>query len=260
MELEVYNQIKISIKKILGIDLEHYKEQQMRRRLDSWLARVGAPNWDAYFEKIQSDKTELRRFRDFITINVTEFFRDQERWDHLQDKVLPALLSESRNGLRIWSAGCSKGAEIYSVAMILEEISRLHKHYLLASDLDKGALNIALNGGPYVSEEIRNVSPVRKSTHFISGGPPHYLNDNLKSKIKFKEHDLLKHDYEKNLDLIICRNVVIYFTAETKQVLFQRFNEALRKGGILFVGGTEIIPRPQEIGFKSSGFSFYIKE
>ncbi|MBI9044892.1 MAG: protein-glutamate O-methyltransferase CheR [Anaerolineaceae bacterium] len=268
MDLGLYQKVKKQIQTILNINLDHYKDEQMRRRLDSWLSRVGADDWDAYFSQIQKDKVEWSRFRDFITINVTEFFRDFERWKQVREHILPDLLKENQSqslgrfneGLRVWSAGCSKGAEIYSISMILDDLNSHKKHYLLATDLDQGALEVARNGGPYVHEEIRNVSPVQRGMYFLPGGPPHKLNGTLGKKITFKEHDLLKSSYEKNFDLVICRNVVIYFTADTKAVLYKKFYDSLRPGGVLFVGGTEIIPRPQDIGFKSIGFSFYAKK
>ncbi len=258
MDLEQYQKIMHSIKNILNIDLKHYKDEQMRRRLDSWLARVGAANWEVYFERIKKDDSELRKFRDYLTINVTEFFRDQERWKDLQNSVLNELLSV-KNELRVWSAGCSKGAEIFSLSIILHDLTPGKKHYLLATDLDKGALETAKNGGPFLAEEVRNISPVQKGIFFKPGGPPYFVSENLTKKIVFREQNLIQDKYEENFDLIICRNVVIYFTAETKEVLYKRFQQALRPGGYLFVGGTEIIPKPLEIGFKNSGFSFYKK-
>ena len=259
MDLETYQKIKHFVHLILNINLDHYKDEQMRRRLDSWLSRVGAHDWDEYFLKIRKDDVEFRKFRDYLTINVTEFFRDQERWQFLAEKVLPGLLTGGKS-LRIWSAGCSKGAEIYSIAMLLEDLSPSRKHYLMASDLDWGALDIAKEGGPFVTEEVRNVSPVQRSIYFKTGGPPYFLNETLKKKVTFKNHDLLKDEFETGFDLVVCRNVVIYFTTDTKDMLYKKFHQALRVGGVLFVGGTEIIPHAQELGLASTGFSFYYRK
>jgi chemotaxis protein methyltransferase CheR len=264
MDLALYQQVKVSVLKLVGINLDPYKDEQMRRRLDSWLSRSGDVNWDSYFTRIKSDDNELRRFRDFFTINVTEFFRDPERWKYLRENILPGLIkaAEKRGGqdvLKIWSAGCSTGAEPYSLALLLEELSPSTPYKILATDLDRGALEKAKDGGPYLSEEIRNIPPVERSSNFRTGGPPYFINPSLAKRIVFRELDLIYGTYEDNFDLIVCRNVVIYFTAETKQVLYQRFHDALRPGGILFVGGTEIIPRPQDQGFRSTGFSFYIR-
>ena len=128
MELDVYEQIKKSIKAILNIDLDYYKDQQMRRRLDSWLVRAGAASWDEYFKRVRADANEQLRFRNYLTINVSSFFRDIERWKYLRENILTKLLKEaltlrSGNGLRIWSAGCSIGPEPYTLAMILDELA-----------------------------------------------------------------------------------------------------------------------------------------
>jgi chemotaxis protein methyltransferase CheR len=306
MEPELYAQIKANIKKILGINLDHYKDEQMRRRLDSWLVRSGLPGWPEYFKLVQADARELSKFRDYLTINVSAFFRDPERWQALRNQALPELSRSSAQvrpgspGLRIWSAGCSIGPEPYTLAIMLEESFANRKHYILATDLDRGALAKSRGRGPYTADEIQNLTPGQRAAYVEAGGPPYYVRDSLLKKIEFREHDLLLDPtptggpgfqaagipvaaaapafqaaqrpqpirppappaptpLAQQFDLIVCRNVVIYFTTETKDMLYRKFYDALRPGGILFVGATEIIPRPQEIGFRSFGISFYQK-
>ncbi|MEI7987783.1 MAG: protein-glutamate O-methyltransferase CheR [Chloroflexota bacterium] len=264
MENEIYVKIKKAVKDILDIDLEYYKDQQMRRRLDSWLVRCGAPSWDEYFKRIRTDKEEFLRFRNYLTINVSAFFRDMERWQSLRETVLPRLFKETLisrpgGGLRIWSAGCSIGDEPYTLAMILDEMAPARKHYILATDLDRGALAKAIARGPYTTEDIQNVSTAQRNANFAPGGPPFYINEKTSKRIEFREHNMITGAYEKDFDLIVCRNVVIYFTSETKDLLYKKFHGSLREGGVLFVGATEIIPRPQDIGFRTQGISFYIK-
>jgi chemotaxis protein methyltransferase CheR len=260
MELDVYQRIKTVVKTNLGIDLEHYKDEQMRRRLDSWLVRSGMTSWDDYFARIKVDKDELLKFRNYLTINVTEFYRDTERWKHLQSTVFPLLIKDAGpRGLRVWSAGCSIGAEPFTLAMILEELTPNRKHYILGTDLDKGAIGRATSGGAFIGEEVRGLSPAQRSNYLRPGGPPFYVLDSLIKKITFREQNMISDTFETDFDLIVCRNVVIYFTSETKDVLYRKFTAALRKGGILFIGGTEIIPHPQDFGLKSIGISFYQK-
>lgn len=260
MELDVYQKIKKVVKSDLGIDLDHYKDEQMRRRLDSWLIRSGTKDWDEYFAKIKVDKDELLKFRNYLTINVTEFYRDTERWKHLQGTVLPMILKDAgpRN-LRIWSAGCSIGAEPFTLGMILEDLTPTRKHYILGTDLDKGAIARATSGGAFIAEEIRGLSPAQRATYLRPGGPPFHVVDSLIKKITFREQNMISDTFEGDFDLIVCRNVVIYFTGETKDILYKKFTAALRKGGVLFIGGTEIIPHPQEFGLRSIGISFYQK-
>lgn len=269
MENEVYAQVKFNVKKLLDINLDYYKDEQMKRRLDSWLVRVGTRTWPEYFKRLHTDEIELGRFRDYLTINVSSFFRDPERWLTLRQKVVPALLDsvaqrERTKGsalpvphLRIWSAGCSIGMEPYSLSMLLEETTPNRRHYLLATDLDRGALAKAKARGPYTADEVQNVSAAQRAKYFQPGGPPFFVADSLAKRVEFKELDLLADPFVPNMDLIICRNVVIYFTEEAKAKLYRRFFEALRPGGILFVGGTEVISHSSDIGFRSYGISFY---
>lgn len=259
METEVYSLVKSSVKSLLDIDLNYYKDEQMKRRLDSWLVRCGASSWSDYFKRMRSDQQELSRFRDFLTINVSAFFRDPERWQDLRGKVLPELLRASPRGLRLWSAGCSIGPEPYSLAIMLDELAPHRKHTLLATDLDRSALAKARAGGPFTVEDIQNVSAIQRSRHFQAGGPPFYTTESLRGRIQFCEQNILTDDFESNFDLIICRNVVIYFTEAAKTALYRKFAAALRPGGVLFVGGTEIVPRPQEFSLRSFGLSFYQK-
>jgi len=259
MDADVYTQVKTSIKRILKIDLEHYKDEQMKRRLDSWLVRSHATTWKDYFQWVVTDATELDRFRNYLTINVTEFLRDLARWEALRREVLPALLKNSAGGLKLWSAGCSVGAEAYSLALVLAEDAPAHKYSLLATDLDRGALLKARAGGPYSADDVRSLTLVQRE-RYLTPQAPYFVNQALKKFIRFEEHDLLLDRFESGFDLIICRNVVIYFTAEAKEKLYAKFSAALRPGGVLFVGGTEIISGPAKFGLQNFGISFYRKD
>lgn len=264
MERLEYERVKVSIKTLLGIDLSYYKDEQMRRRLDSWLARSNKASWDEYFAWIRRDEQERQRLRDYLTINVSEFFRDPERWQLLRTHIMPRLLQEQRQArrpcLRIWSAGCSTGQEAYSLAMLCDEMGIRPTPYILATDLDRGALKKAVARGPYIAEEVRHVSPPLLQRYFEPGGPPYFVREGLAQKVLFREQNLLADPFEEDFDLIICRNVVIYFTNEAKETLYKKFNQALRPGGFLFLGGTEIISHPQAYGFTSFQISFYMKK
>jgi chemotaxis protein methyltransferase CheR len=265
MEIEVYTDIKHSIKQLLHLNLDSYKDEQMRRRLDTWLVRAGVSSWEEYFIRLRKDSSERSRFRDYLTINVSAFFRDPERWQYLKDNILPVLLKEAlqirpnNTGLQVWSAGCSIGAEPYTMAMILDEVSPMRKHAIMATDFDRSALMKAQNGGPYNQDEIKNLDQAQRGTYIRPGGPPYFVHKNLGRKINFQEHNLLADPFPTGMDLIICRNVVIYLTNDAKDLLYKKLINALRLGGILFIGATEIIPRPKEIGLRSVGISYYQK-
>ncbi|MCB9134673.1 MAG: protein-glutamate O-methyltransferase CheR [Anaerolineales bacterium] len=263
MEVETYAQIQRTIKKVLGIDLTHYKAQQMYRRLDTWLLRSNVPTWEAYLTRLRMDPAEQARFRDYLTINVSSFFRDPDRWKSLQKDILPRLLVETfgrRFGgeLRLWSAGCSIGAEPYTLAIMLAEMARGRQAYLLATDLDRGALAKARAGGPFSEEDVQQLSQTQKNT-YLTEAPPYFVRPSLSRRVTFREQNLLSDPFESDFDLIVCRNVLIYFNPDAKNALFSRFYEALRPRGVLFLGGSEIIAFPHQFGFRTCGPSFYEK-
>ncbi len=260
METEIYTQVKTSIKQALNIDLESYKEEQMKRRLDSWLVRTRINTWKEYFSLLKNDASELEKFRNYLTINVTEFFRDPNRWESVRTEVLPHLLKtcSQASGLKLWSAGCSTGAEAYTLAILMEEAAPHQRYSILATDLDRGALLKARARGPYSVEDVRNLSAAQKE-RYITPAAPYFANEKLQRNIRFQEQNLLEDPFEGNFDLIVCRNVVIYFTTATKDLLYAKFCKALRPGGVLFVGGTEIISGAAKFGFQNFGISFYRK-
>ena len=265
MEQDTYLKIKSTVKKMLDIDLSGYKDEQMKRRLDSWIIRMGDKSWDDYFLRLKLQEKELSRFRDYLTINVTEFFRDIERWNSLRTNVLPLLIKNAKarkepdRFLNIWSAGCSIGAEPYTLLMILEEMKLDIPFKIIATDLDRGALDKARAGGPFRQDEVKNVSEKQMKQYFKTDNAPHFIKEENARKIIFKEKNLITDPYDKNFDLIVCRNVIIYFTTEVKALLNQKFQQALCPNGVLFLGGTEIISKPTDFGLKNMGISFYQK-
>jgi chemotaxis protein methyltransferase CheR len=264
MEMDLYHHVKQTIWNILQIDLDCYKDEHMRHRLDAWLLRSGAQDWNEYFRRMRCDVLELSRFRDYLTINVSSFFRDLDRWKCLEELLASELLCETRKsnwgGLNFWSAGCSIGAEPYSLAILLEELTPSRRHHILATDLDRGALSRSLRRGPYSAEEVKNISHSYRDGYLERGGPPFFVQESLARKVEFREHNLLEDPFPARMDLIVCRNVVIYFTEETQVQVYRKFHASLRPGGILFVGETERTPRLREMGYRRIGPSFYQKE
>src|SRR4030067_782508 len=120
MQDHEYTQIKRQVQLLLGVDLNHYKSEQMRRRLDTMLLRSGCESWNSYFQRLQTDSDSLREFREYLTIKVSSFFRDVDKFTFLGNQILPLLL-KSRSSLKIWSAGCAHGSEPYSIAILLAE-------------------------------------------------------------------------------------------------------------------------------------------
>jgi chemotaxis protein methyltransferase CheR len=257
MEIAEYDLVKQEVLELTNINLDHYKVPQMQRRLKTFLMRSGYSHWQDYFKVIKGDFEAVSKLRDYLTINVSSFFRDQQKYNYLKDAVLPELLYH-RPRLNIWSAGCSRGQEPYSLAILLEESDgSSHNHHILASDLDHSALNWAKAGGPYSNDDVVNLDEKLRKVYFTKDAQGYWANESLKKRINFHQHNLVTDRFEEDFDLIICRNVVIYFTSDVKEQLYSRFYKALRPGGILFVGGTEIVPNATKIGFMPAGISFY---
>lgn len=243
--------------RLTGLDLNQYKRPQMERRILSLMKTVGAKDLQEYAILIQKDKAQFNRFINHLTINVSEFYRNPGQWDVLGRQILPELLKKSPN-LKIWSAGCSTGEEPYTLCMVLNEVNPNGKHQIFAGDIDDEVLRKAQEG----IYNIRSAAGLPKhylTKYFTQEGEVIRVKDSLKKMIQFKHQNLLTDRFDTSFDLILCRNVVIYFTEEAKAVLYQKFNSALKTGGILFIGSTEQIFQPQEIGFKSTAMFFYQK-
>ncbi len=246
---------------LTGLDLTSYKAPQMHRRLSSLLTRLRIDGFAEYARVLEKDPTRRQEFRDYVTINVSEFFRDGNRFADLEQRVLPELLKASAS-LRVWSAGCSIGAEAYSIAMVLQELAPRGAHTILATDVDQTILDTAKAANAYSPSDVRNVGAERLQRWFVAEQPGRFaVGPSPRTMIRFAKQDLLMDAYPNGpFDLIACRNVVIYFTEEAKERIFQGFVRALRPGGVLFVGGTEAIMRPQSVGVSVAGPGFYRKE
>lgn len=260
MENLEYNYIKRRLLQLTGIDLNCYKAPQMQRRLDVYLTRSAYPNWPKLFRAFRDNPALLSDFKSYLTINVSAFFRDPNKFEYLQSSILPSLLAK-RPTLSVWSAGCSRGQEAYSIAMLLAEASDAQRpHRILGTDIDQAALDWAQAGGPYNSADMEHVKDNLLARHFSGQNNVYQANSDLRRKVKFRQHNLLTDPIVGRFDLIICRNVVIYFQSEAKKTLYRRFYDALRPGGVLFVGGTEIIPKSASLEFEPLNVSFYRRQ
>jgi chemotaxis protein methyltransferase CheR len=253
-----YQQFIANIKRKTGIDLSLYKEAQMKRRLTSLYEKRGLKNFQQFFAAIEKDETLFHEFLDRITINVSEFYRNAKRWGVLEKKILPKLLAQNRR-LKIWSAACSTGEEPYTIAMILSKFMPLTYISILATDIDENAIARA-QIGLYTERSLQEVPEEMRKKFFTKEGMYYKIDEKIKKAVTFKKHNLLADPFGRFFDLIVCRNVLIYFTEEAKQKLYLQFNEALRPGGILFVGSTEQIFNPALYGFEIEDTFFYRKK
>lgn len=245
------------------LDLDQYKPRQMERRIRAMMARAKLPSLEAYYDLLKADPQRLEDFINGLTINVSEFFRNPEKFVELEQEVLPELLDRFGR-LRIWSAGCSSGAEIASVAIVLERLNALERVELVGTDIDRGILDRARQG-LFFPFEIKNVSPQDLERYFVPANGraldagSAILRPDLLRRISFQVQNLLEDEPLAECHLILCRNVVIYFTQESKDRLYRSFHQALTKGGMLFIGGTERILDYRTLGFLQPRPFFYQK-
>lgn len=254
----LYKDFAVWVSKELNIDLTSYKESQVERRLKGLLLRRNIEGFEGLKKTILLDKKERERFIEFITINVTEFFRNPELFIEFKEIIREDLKKNPRK-LKIWSAACSYGCEPYTISMILKEISPNYKHEIIATDIDNSILNKA-KIGEYTSTDIKNVDDNYKGKYFIKDNDKYRIHESVKSLVNFKKQDLIKDTYETNFDVIVCRNVVIYFKNEVKDRIFLNFTKSLKPGGLLFIGATESIYNYREYGLEKVSTFIYRKK
>ena len=224
-----YEKFKGDVLKLTNIDLNCYKEKQMKRRIDTLITKNKIDSYDKYVELIKKDKEKFEQFINFLTINVSEFYRNPDQWKLLDKDVFPLLLSKSKS-LKIWSAACSTGDEPYSLVMALSRHLPLSSIRIIATDIDKQVLDTA-RMGLYNEKSIAGVPEEFKKKYFTKVGNSYQISNEIKSRVEFKEHNLLKDIYPSDCQMIVCRNVLIYFTEEAKDEVFTKFQKALPSGG-----------------------------
>jgi len=253
-----YKYLKRKIFEKSNIDLNAYKPRQMQRRIRELSEKMGFSTLRKYWHFLENNSREYEKFLDHITINFSEFFRDPDRFRELEKRVLPELLKERLN-LRIWSAACATGEEPYSLAIILEEKYPQVVNRILATDVDETALRKA-ELGIYDKTHLKNISLPRLNRYFTREKDKFKVKMRIKKRVKFKKLNLLKDEFPKQFfHLILCRNVIIYLEDKPKDTLIAKLHSSLKKGGILFLGGTEKILACAEVDFESMGVCFYKK-
>lgn len=253
-----YEYFKREIRTLTGIDLSCYKEAQMKRRIDSLLAKHEIEDYGKYIMALKTDKILFEEFINYITINVSEFYRDPAQWKMMEDSVIPALLRKFGRNLKIWSAACSTGDEPYSLVMAMSRHLPLSSIRVFATDLDKQVIAKAKEG-LYPEKSIAAVPPDLRRRYFTQTGDSFRIADEIKACVEFKEHNLLKDVYPIGCHLIVCRNVLIYFTEEAKDEVFRKYFRSLVNGGVLFIGSAEQIINFKDIGFEKRHSLYYQK-
>ena len=246
-----FNHIRDIVTEHSGIVLSDAKRDMVYSRLVRRLRALGIRNFDEYCVLLQNrNHEEFTHFINAITTNLTSFFRENHHFEMLTDEILPDIMQRNHNSkkIRIWSAGCSTGMESYSIAMVLKEVIPDHLGWdvkILATDLDT---NVVATGarGIYPVDKVTGVSDERMARWLMRGRGANAdklkVSRELRQMITFKPMNLLQpFPFKGPMDIIFCRNVVIYFDKATQRQLFDRFADIHAQGGYLFIGHSETL-------------------
>jgi len=230
---------------LCGVDLAQYKRPQMERRLRAFFSRRGIERLTDSLAMLRSDPAELDALLDRMTINVSQLWRHREQWERLERDVLPELARAGR--VRAWSAGCSYGAEAYTLAAVCLKAIPATPVRIVGTDIDRRMVARAREG-VFSEQDARDVphAELERAFERVPGG--WRAREALRRMTAFEQGDLLRmRPPARAHDLILCRNTVIYFAEPIRDELHARLAQALRPGGHLVVGATERVCRPAEL-------------
>lgn len=251
-----FEEFTAKIHRTIDLDLSKYKENQLKRRVTQFMNRYELASFSSFFDLLEKDAHVLSKFRDYITINTSEFFRDTKVYRYIEKQIL-AHHHSRKPTYKIWSAGCSVGAEPYTLAMLAMEkkISRIN---ITATDYDRSVLKKAKEG-IYTKSYLKNLPDQYLRKYFTEDKKQYRILPEVKKNVTFQEHNLLSDRFLTSNHLILCRNVFIYFTHEVQMELVRKFAAALQPGGYLIIGSSEFIPVPETYGFEKEYYSIYKK-
>lgn len=228
-----------------GIDFRGYKKSSLRRRVTRRMEEVGSDSFTAYHGLLEADPREFNELLNTVLINVTSFFRDVEAWTTLRNEVVPAIVERSRQSrqpIRIWSIGCASGEEPFSVAMAFAEVLGVEAFCetvkVYATDLDEEALRAARHA-TYTPRDVENLPPELLERYFERSGANFVFQRELRKCVIFGRHNVVHDAPISRIDLLICRNLLIYLEAETQDSVLPRLHYALVDGGYMFLGKAE---------------------
>jgi two-component system, chemotaxis family, CheB/CheR fusion protein len=228
-----------------GFDFGAYKVSSLMRRIQKRMREIGIDTYTEYTDYLEVHPNEFEPLFNTVLINVTSFFRDAPSWTYLAEKILPRLLEEREadRPIRVWSAGCASGEEAYTLAMLLAEVlgeSEFRRAKIYATDLDDQALATARHG-IYDERQTAAIPPDLFEKYFEKSGNRTVFRSDLRRCLIFGRHDLLQDAAISRLDLLVCRNTLMYFNAEAQDRIMARFHFALNRNGFLFLGKAETL-------------------
>lgn len=245
-EAKTFNDIMDLVKNQLPVDFSDYKTTTILRRIKRRASFLNHADIESYFGLLKKDKAELEILAKDFLISVTTFFRDPEAFEVLKTKVIPGIIKDKSNGeeIKIWVAGCATGEEAFSLAMLVqEELTATQKNNavkIFATDIDSDALQIATKGF-YNEKNIKNLSPERLEHFFVKQPNGYKIKEAIRKMLIFAHHDLVKNPPYCNMDMISCRNLLIYMKNDLRKKIFHLLHFGLCKDGYLFLGPSETI-------------------
>jgi two-component system CheB/CheR fusion protein len=236
------------LKESRAFDFTGYKRPSLMRRVRHRMREIGISTFEDYQDVLQLNPDEFTALFNTILINVTDFFRDAEAWDALRTEILPDLL-EGTDGapVRVWSAGCSAGQEAYSIAMLLHEMmgsTFRDRVKIYATDVDDDALNYARQAS-YTEREIRGLPKDYQDRYFDAVDGKFVFTSDLRRSVIFGRNDLTSDAPISRIDILLCRNTLMYFNSETQSRVVSRLGFALRQNGVLFLGKGRAAAQPR---------------
>ncbi|HEX2719159.1 MAG TPA: CheR family methyltransferase [Gemmatimonadaceae bacterium] len=234
------------LKRDRGFDFTGYKRTSLQRRVDKRMQAVGTDDYREYARRLQEDDTEYSELFNTVLINVTAFFRDDVPWQVLANEVLPRMLEDRApdSQIRVWSAGCATGEEAYTLAMVLAETLGLNAYRervkIYATDIDDNALARARHAS-YTDKEIEGVPPDLLERYFERNDNRYLFRKDLRRTVIFGRNDLIQDAPISRVDILVCRNTLMYFDSRTQEKILARFHFALNEGGLLFLGRAETL-------------------
>ncbi|MFI5585584.1 CheR family methyltransferase [Amycolatopsis sp. NPDC051758] len=234
------------LKESRGFDFTGYKRTSLMRRVQRRMNQVGAESYGDYIDQLQVNADEFVALFNTILINVTGFFRDPDAWDHLRNEVIPALLAERspEEPIRVWSAGCAAGQEAYSLAMAFADAIGVEafrqRVKIYATDVDEEALTQARHAA-YTPAELEGVPEAKLEEYFEQQGSRYSFRKDLRRSVIFGRNDLVQDAPISRIDLLVCRNTLMYFNADTQTKILERFHFALAPRGMMFLGKAEML-------------------
>ena len=229
-----------------GFDFTGYKRTTLARRVRKRMQDVGLEDFVGYRDRLETDPEEFRQLFNTILINVTGFFRDPDAWAYLQNVVIPKIVAglDPDQEIRVWSAGCSSGEEAYTLAIIFAEVLGLPESTarvkIYGTDVDDEALHEA-RAGSYSAKSLDSLPPGLRDRYFEPTSDRFVLRPDLRRRVIFGRHDITRDAPISRLDLLICRNALMYFNVEAQSQIIDRFHFALKEGGFLFLGKAEML-------------------